>query len=1076
MPRLKKYKKRKLSNSKKTVLLFLLVLLTLGVVYAALVSDLSILGNIVVKKYVVPRTKTFPTQIEAVLDDETCSTRYEDAVTDEVNNTVGNAKNVYFFKCSNKRNIIYNNMCWQMIRTTETGGIKMIYNGEVVDGKCESTRGDHKGIVQSNYTDQTLSSSYLYGSSFSYDTTTSEFTLTDTITATWSDSTYQNLLGKFTCKNTNGTCTTLYQINGYKSNTQGYASAYTIGDTNYAQIGTSSYNANYRSPAMVGYMFNKVYNNVANSAPTSGSLMGNDVSYSNGTYTLLPADGESELGTTLDATHHYTCNTTSSTCNKVRYYYYNNYYIELDGAENIQVAVNEMLYNNDVNRYNSSIKGIVDAWYAQNLSSKTNMLEDTVFCNARVMTNQATNGWNKDGSLTTYMYFKNYTLNNDLSCINETDQFAVSNNKAKLTYPVSLATIEELYTLTNNNSSTYYSTLTNTGNYWWGLSPRSFDSSFAVVRYVDSAGNANFSASVSSNYGVRLVVSLSTGAVITEGDGSESDPWIVDESPLNTTIGTYNTRLKNAYLSDTYRDKIKTITLSDTINIPNNAVVSWDIGTIQNNKVMAYLMTNSQDNTMYDLYIQGDGELKANYDSSYLFSNMPNLTSINNLTILDTSNVRSTYRMFAASTSLTTLDISGFNTTNVTNMHDMFAGMTIDQTQVTMHLQNIVGLNSLDTSNVTDFGGMFINNAYMQTIDISNWDTHNATSMYDMFNNANDLSSVLTTIIFGPNFDTSKVTNMSLMFADNPNLVNLDVSSFSTSSVTNMKQMFSNDKALTTINVSNFNVSNVTNMSGMFTNCHNITSLDVGSWNTINVVDMSNLFYGCNKLTTVNVTDWKTSNVTNMSGMFFENYQINNIDVSDWDTSKVTTMSIMFRNCVNLESLDVSDWNTSNVTDMAYTFAMLDENGRARDSKLTVIDVSRWNVSKVEVMNHMFLGSKVYNLNLLSWNTESLIKLSNTFADCHNLTSIDLRNFKMDNVTEIWHLFAGSKNLSTIVLPNYNLSTIPTKDVVFGGITNTSTIVYARTAENRNWILSLDSTQRPTWWSTSNVLINTLPS
>ena len=103
------------------------------------------------------------------------------------------------------------------------------------------------------------------------------------------------------------------------------------------------------------------------------------------------------------------------------------------------------------------------------------MLEDTVYCNARNMSNQAANGWNKDGSLKTTMQFKNYSSTTNLACPNETDQFAVSNNKAKLTYPVALATHEELYTLTNNNSSTYYSTLTNTGAIWWGLSPYYFD-------------------------------------------------------------------------------------------------------------------------------------------------------------------------------------------------------------------------------------------------------------------------------------------------------------------------------------------------------------------------------------------------------------------------------------------------------------------------------------------------------------------------------------------------------------------------------------------------------------------------
>ena len=458
-------------------------------------------------------------------ENSSCFTKYEGQVTDQVGQTV-TAQNVYFNKCADKRNIKFAGYCWQMIRTTETGGIKMVYNGEPVDGKCESTRGDHKGIVGADGSTQTLNAEYLYGSSFTYDTSTNEFTLIDTTTATWSDSTYENLLGKFTCKNTTGTCTTLYNVNGYYINTIAYTSSYTIGDTNYAQIGESAFNANYNSPAMVGYMFNKVYNNKSG-ASTSGSLMGNDVSYSNGTYTLLPANGESTLGTTKDATHHYTCNTTSSTCNKVRYYYYNNYYILLDGAENIQAAVNEMLYNKDVNTYNSSIKGIIDSWYAQNLSSKTNMLEDTVYCNARVMSNQATNGWNKDGSLSTYMDFKNYNLNNDLSCINITDQFAVSNNKAKLTYPVSLATHEELYTLTNNNSSTYYDVLTKTNTWWWGLSPNYFSNYNASVRDVDSNGNVSNSRLVYNNRGVRLVVTLSTSAVISEGSGTEANPWVV---------------------------------------------------------------------------------------------------------------------------------------------------------------------------------------------------------------------------------------------------------------------------------------------------------------------------------------------------------------------------------------------------------------------------------------------------------------------------------------------------------------------------------------------------------------------
>ena len=110
--------------------------------------------------------------------------------------------------------------------------------------------------------------------------------------------------------------------------------------------------------------------------------------------------------------------------------------------------------------------------------------------------------------------------------INVTDQFAVSNNKAKLTYPVSLATTEELYTLTNNNSSTYHSTLTNTGDKWWGLSPGYFSYN-TRVRYVYLDGSVSYSY-VEYAYGLRFVVSLSTGVVISSGSGTESDPWIIE--------------------------------------------------------------------------------------------------------------------------------------------------------------------------------------------------------------------------------------------------------------------------------------------------------------------------------------------------------------------------------------------------------------------------------------------------------------------------------------------------------------------------------------------------------------------
>ncbi len=69
-------------------------------------------------------------------------------------------------------------------------------------------------------------------------------------------------------------------------------------------------------------------------------------------------------------------------------------------------------------------------------------------------------------------------------CPNETDQFAVGNNKAKLTYPVALLTDEERYNI--NTSS-----LVASGNDWWSISPSFFYDYSARLRNVGSSGSSS---------------------------------------------------------------------------------------------------------------------------------------------------------------------------------------------------------------------------------------------------------------------------------------------------------------------------------------------------------------------------------------------------------------------------------------------------------------------------------------------------------------------------------------------------------------------------------------------------------
>ena len=149
-----------------------------------------------------------------------------------------------------------------------------------------------------------------------------------------------------------------------------------------------------------------------------------------------------------------------------------------------------MLYNNDVNQINSTIKSGIDAWYKHYMLNYDNYIEDTIYCNDRSQRNTDTNGWNPNGGsvFDDDMNFKEYRVTSDLSCMNSTDQFSISNNKAKLTYKVGLMTSSEMNTLGNANAI-------KTGQYYWLDSPKYFDGylSGAIGWYVFSFGAIDYS-------------------------------------------------------------------------------------------------------------------------------------------------------------------------------------------------------------------------------------------------------------------------------------------------------------------------------------------------------------------------------------------------------------------------------------------------------------------------------------------------------------------------------------------------------------------------------------------------------
>ena len=242
--------------------------------------------------------------------------------------------------------------------------------------------------------------------------------------------------------------------------------------------------------------------------------------------------------------------------------------------------------------------------------------------------------------------------------------------------------------------------------------------------------------------------------------------------------------------------------------------------------------------------------------------------------------------MFDGCSSLTSLDLSNFDTSNAITMNAMF--------------QNCSRLESLDlsnfnTKNILYFGWMFYNCSKLTSLDVSNFDTKNALDMRSMFNKC------------------SKITS-------------LDVSNFDTSNTKAMSCMFFKCSSLKSIDVSNFNTSNVKDMSSMFELCSGLTTIDVSNLDTSKVTDMSFMF-GCGLDNYVSqlkeikgLENFNTSNVKTMECMFIHQINLEKLNLSSFDTSNVQNMDGMFC-ALNIEKIYVSNkWNTSKVTKSNYMF------------------------------------------------------------------------------------------------------------------------------------------------------------
>ena len=198
------------------------------------------------------------------------------------------------------------------------------------------------------------------------------------------------------------------------------------------------------------------------------------------------------------------------------------------------------LENNRLNTNDSTIKTYVDNWYKNNLTAYTKYIsKDAVYCNDR---NLASGQKYTTINVFYYASWERIKTNKQptYNCTNMSDAFSVNNTSAKLTYPVSLMTADEIAyaggqteTTLNAPYAWYYINANGesiTGNaITWSLSPNLWNGVQVFVWNVSGSGNPGYLYffAVTNGYAVRPSISLSSCNLISGGDGSANNPYIV---------------------------------------------------------------------------------------------------------------------------------------------------------------------------------------------------------------------------------------------------------------------------------------------------------------------------------------------------------------------------------------------------------------------------------------------------------------------------------------------------------------------------------------------------------------------
>lgn len=396
---------------------------------------------------------------------------------------------IYYYRGKIRNNIIkFHNLCWRIVRTTETGGTKIIYDGAPeADGTCyEGDGGSHSVTIgSSRYNDvnipgvgiNVINAGYMYNDDY---------------------------MDHRPDQCTNST----YSLNAALGCNVAASDDIKVAD-NY------TYN-------------NGVYTLSGNIAPFMGSGYSTYMRF-----TCFSTDANAQC---TEAGFIAGFNTGKM------------YYLPMTNGDDAQAAINKVF----MNKQDSLAKKAVDTWYANNMTNETDKFEDTVFCNDRGVASGIYGSTTQSMPVMMPIQFAAFSRitqgRPSLTCARPDDRFTVSdaNGNGKLTYPVALLSTDEAMLAGTSNlwsaqaqesrtgKAVYYSGYY-TGQNFWTMTPIDADCSATpicerpFIGFIGQGQQSIIDATDSvQSLDLRPVLSFKYDTFIASGSGTATDPYILE--------------------------------------------------------------------------------------------------------------------------------------------------------------------------------------------------------------------------------------------------------------------------------------------------------------------------------------------------------------------------------------------------------------------------------------------------------------------------------------------------------------------------------------------------------------------